>query len=257
MKSQKKTGKQIILDISTTNAPGEIKTTKILQETSLSTEVNKSTLNLIEKGLIGDRDHASFARTRQIELIKHRKKRVFRLMNSAFQSPESESKAETSTTSNKKATPQESNLSISLDRSRLKLAEIEVPNGTNSSCLAHDQKVGIIHKYRNRPLKLKHGRFSIPEAEFNTEAVTNIGFNNRRISQETNLSLDLNRSSLSFGEKEMLETTVEKQSAKARKFKLAIIKKKQKRPFTLKGKEFSIPKAKKKDLNSEEGAEKF
>ena len=69
-----------------TNTPDELKTRKILQETNFSTEVNKSTLNLLEKGTYGEANPSSFNRTRKIkiEIFQRKDTRPFQFTDVYF-----------------------------------------------------------------------------------------------------------------------------------------------------------------------------
>ena len=124
---------------STKNTPDGLKPRKILQETSFLREDNTSTLNLIERGISVGTNNPSFARTRKIkiEIFQRIDKSPFRLKDSEFHNPESESKDETTTVSRKRRTSQEASLSTSLDRSTSNLTEVEIPNSKNQICFTH------------------------------------------------------------------------------------------------------------------------
>ena len=151
-----KSGRQITQEISMTNAPDELKSKKILQETSFSTEVNKSTINLIEKSVATGANHPSTFRPRKIQPIPHRKKRVFRLWNSMFYNPEFKARAEATRVSRKRRAPQEANISASLDKSTSNLIEIQIPKSINQSGFAGDRKPGA-RRYQKRLSKWKPG----------------------------------------------------------------------------------------------------
>lgn len=177
---------------STKNTPDGLKPRKILQETSLLREDNTSTLNLIERGISVGTNNPSFARTRKIkiEIFQRIDKSPFRLKDSEFHNPESESKDETTTVSRKKRTSQEASLSTSLDRSTSNLTEVEIPNSKNQICFTHGHQLGIIRRHQKRPFKWKPGKDHIPELEPKGE---DIGLGNNGSSIEIKISENVNK----------------------------------------------------------------